>query len=200
MIKAVVFDLDGVLVDATEWHYQALNQALQIFGYEISREDHVGMFNGLPTVEKLKLLSKEKGLPLGLHEAIKKLKRKLTDEKVLSECRPSYEKQLMLQALKRKYKLAVCSNAQKYSVLNMLNQSQITSYFSIIVGNDEGFRPKPFPDMYVATYKKLKVNPSEVIVVEDSAYGIKAAITSGAKVIAVKGYHDVSLSLFEKYL
>ena len=49
MIKAVIFDLDGVLIDATEWHYEALNDALKLFGFEISREDHTGFYNVLPT-------------------------------------------------------------------------------------------------------------------------------------------------------
>ena len=74
MIKAILFDLDGVLIDATDWHYEALDRALSIFGYKISREDHFKIYNGLPTNEKLKLLSERQGLPLGLHPIIKDLK------------------------------------------------------------------------------------------------------------------------------
>ena len=55
MIKAIIFDMDGVLIDAKEWHYEALNNALQLFGYKISREDHLATFDGLPTREKLRL-------------------------------------------------------------------------------------------------------------------------------------------------
>ena len=57
MIKAIVFDLDGVLIDATQWHYQALNDALKLFGFEIGLEEHLSTYNALPTVEKLKLMS-----------------------------------------------------------------------------------------------------------------------------------------------
>ncbi|MBI2599294.1 HAD family hydrolase [Candidatus Daviesbacteria bacterium] len=197
MIKAIIFDLDGVLIDATEWHYEALNDALKIFGYELGLEEHLTTYNGLPTAEKLKLLSEKKGLPLGLHEIIKVMKRKLTDERVRQLCSPSHEKQIMLTNLKHKgYKLACCSNAQKYSVMNMLESAKIDHFFSVIMGNDEGYKPKPAPDIYLATFKELKVPPNEVIIVEDASHGIEAAKRSGAKVIAVRGFEDVNLSLF----
>jgi beta-phosphoglucomutase-like phosphatase (HAD superfamily) len=61
MIKAILYDLDGVLVDATEWHYESLNEALkQISGFEISRQDHISTFNGLPTMKKLDILFEQK--------------------------------------------------------------------------------------------------------------------------------------------
>ena len=68
-IKAVIFDLDGVLVDATEWHYEALNRALGLFGYNIARYEHLTTYNGLPTRKKLEMLSVEKNFPRGLHSA-----------------------------------------------------------------------------------------------------------------------------------
>jgi beta-phosphoglucomutase len=201
VIKAIIFDLDGVLVDATEWHYEALNMALKTFGYEITREDHVSTYNGLPTVEKLKRLTIDRGLPVGLHEIIAKLKRKYTDERVAMKCHPSHDKQLLLANLKnRKYKLACCSNAQKYSVMNMLKRAGIDHFFDLILGNDEGFKPKPAPDIYLAAFGKLEVNPNQTIIIEDAPHGIKAAKDSGGKVISVKGFQDVNLSLLEELI
>ena len=199
MIKAIIFDLDGVLVDATDRHYEALNDALGLFGFEITREEHMGFYNGLPTAEKLKVLSEKKRLPLELHEIIKRMKRKYTDEKVAQLCRPSHEKQIMLTQLKTKgYKLACCSNAQKYSVVNMLRYAGIMDFFDLVIGNDEGFAAKPAPDIYLAAFKQLEISPKEAIIVEDAPHGIQAAKSSGAKVIPVKGYHEVDLSLFTK--
>ena len=60
-IKAIVFDMDGVLIEAKDWHYEALNRALRLFGYEISRYDHLVTYDGLPTSKKLEMLSLEKG-------------------------------------------------------------------------------------------------------------------------------------------
>src|SRR3954462_2863706 len=78
MIKAIVFDLDGVLVDAADWHYQALNRALALFGYHIPPAEHARRFNGLPTRVKLAKLSRERGLPTTLHEAINERKQAFT--------------------------------------------------------------------------------------------------------------------------
>lgn len=197
MIKAIIFDLDGVLVDATQWHFEALNDALKLFGYQIDLEEHLSIYNGLPTYEKLKLISERKGLPQGLHEIVKVMKRKFTDDRVAQLCTPSHEKQIMLNNLKKRgYKIACCSNAQKYSVINMLQRTGIDQFFDIVLGNDEGFKPKPEPDMYLAVFKKLKIKPNEAIIVEDTAHGIEAAKRSGAKVMAVRGFEDVNLSLF----
>lgn len=196
-MKAVLFDLDGVLIDATEWHYDALNDALRLFGWEITREMHVAFYNGLPTKEKLRYLSEQEGLPKSLHPIIHKLKRKYTDDKVYNFCRPNYGKQLLLTYLKQKgYFLACCSNAQKYSVLNMLSRADIEKYFDLIIGNDEGFAPKPSPDIYFAAFKALGVSPEETVIVEDAPHGIAAAKASGAKVLEVGGFDDVNLDLF----
>ena len=62
MIKAVIFDMDGVLIDAKEWHYEALNNALKLFGYKISRHDHLVTFDGLPTRAKLQMMTEQEML------------------------------------------------------------------------------------------------------------------------------------------
>ena len=200
MIKAIIFDLDGVLVDATEWHYEALNKALNLFGFKIGKEEHLKVYNGLPTNEKLNILSGRGELPLGIHEIIKLMKRKYTDEIVAANCTPTHEKLIMLAHLKKKgFKLACCSNAQKYSVENMLKRSMLDQYFDEIVGNDEGFRPKPEPDIYLETFKRLKIEPHEAVIVEDAPHGIASAKASGAQVIEVRGFQEVNLLLFERH-
>ena len=87
-IKAVLFDLDGVLIDATEWHYKALNRSLALFGFTISRYDHMATYNGLPTRQKLEMLSVEKGFPRSLHSLVNKIKQKYTREEILRRCTP----------------------------------------------------------------------------------------------------------------
>lgn len=62
-IKAIFFDMDGVLIDAKEWHYEALNRALELFGMPISQVDHLTTFDGLPTRKKLEMLTLGRGLP-----------------------------------------------------------------------------------------------------------------------------------------
>ena len=80
MIKVIIFDLDGVLVEARPIHYEALNRALSSIGEEfiISREEHLASYDGLPTRKKLIKLTEEKGLPEEYHDQIWRMKQKCT--------------------------------------------------------------------------------------------------------------------------
>ena len=81
MIKAIIFDLDGVLVDTKKIHFEALNLALKKFGHnEITFEDHIKIFDGLPTTEKLKILNQKRKLPKKIFFKINKHKQKITSE------------------------------------------------------------------------------------------------------------------------
>ena len=99
-IKAVVFDLDGVLLDAREWHYEALNKALNIFGINITRNEHLEFYDGLPTKTKLKKLSEFKGLPFSLHSLINNLKQKFTSEFIHTKCSPYFAHEVLMSHLK----------------------------------------------------------------------------------------------------
>ncbi len=100
MIKAVIFDMDGVLIDAKDWHYEALNRALRLFGMEISRSDHLTTFDGLPTRRKLEMLTVTENLPEGLHRFLNDLKQVYTLELVSSRCRPTFAHEFALARLK----------------------------------------------------------------------------------------------------
>src|SRR3712207_218770 len=111
-IKAVIFDMDGVLIDAKEWHYEALNAALRLFGSEISRYDHLITFDGLPTKKKLEMLSLEGGFPRKLHGFVNDLKQQYTMEIVYTKCKPVFQHQYALAKLKAEgFRLVVGSNS-----------------------------------------------------------------------------------------
>lgn len=201
MIKAVIFDMDGVLVDAKEWHYEALNRALGLFGFNINRDMHVSEYNGLPTREKLRRLSRQRGFPLSLMEFVNEIKQKYTTEEIDRNCNPFFEKQFMVSRLKADgYFMAVCSNAIKKSVLKMLDKSGILNYFDETVGNDEGYPSKPDPTMYIETIKKLGLTPNEVVIVEDAPHGIEAAKASGAYVCEVAGFEEVNYDRIKDFI
>jgi HAD superfamily hydrolase (TIGR01509 family) len=191
-IKAVLFDLDGVLVDATEWHYEALNRALALFGYAISRYEHLTTYNGLPTRKKLEMLTVEKGFPRSLHSLVNKIKQKYTREEILRRCTPVFEKEFMIHQLKRDgFKLACCSNSIRESVELMLRGSGIFDLFDCLISNEDVKNPKPHPEMYLRACECLGVKPQEAIIVEDAPHGIEAARQSGAIVCQVSGFNEV---------
>ncbi|MDD4902671.1 MAG: HAD-IA family hydrolase [Patescibacteria group bacterium] len=199
IIKAVIFDLDGVLVNMPDGHYEALNHALSLFGAQIKREEHESFFNGLPTSKKLEKLEEMNRLPAGLRDFINAIKQKHTKEIIPKYCTPDYSKIIMLKHLrKRGYKLACCSNSIRETLHLMLEAALLKEHFDLILGNDEIANPKPHPEIYLTAFKRLGIKPPEAIIVEDAAPGIAAARASGAIVYEVRGVHDVNLSLFEK--
>jgi len=200
-IKAVLFDLDGVLVDATEWHYDALNRALGLFGYNISRYEHLTTYNGLPTRKKLEMLSVEKNFPRGLHPITNKIKQKYTREEILRNCTPVFEKEFMVHQLKREgYKIACCSNSIRESVELMLRGSGIIDLFDFICSNEDVKHPKPNPEMYLCAFKKFKLKPKDCVIIEDAGHGIEAAKRSGGHLCQVTGFSDVDYPRIHSFI
>ena len=191
-ISCVLFDLDGVLVDATEWHYEALNRALRLFGFDISRYEHLTAYNGLPTRKKLDMLSVEKGLPVAIHQMLNRLKQVYTRDEIFTKCRPVFEKEYMVSRLRREgYRLAVCSNSIRDTLEMMVRQSGLAEHFEFLISNEDVTRPKPDPDIYAAAIARLGVTPTETLIVEDAPHGVEAARRVGAHVCQVTGFHDV---------
>jgi HAD superfamily hydrolase (TIGR01509 family) len=191
-VAAVIFDLDGVLVDATEWHFEALNRALKLFGYQISRYEHLAAYNGLPTRTKLEMLSIEKGLPTALHGMINRLKQVYTREEILRHCWPSFDKEYMLSRLKRDgLRMAVCTNAISETAELMLMRTGLRGYFEFVISNEEIKKPKPDPEIYRKALERLGLKPDQVVVVEDAQPGVEAAKGAGVRVLQVAGFPEV---------
>lgn len=192
-IKAIIFDMDGVLVDAKDWHYEALNKALGLFGLNISRYDHLVTFDGLPTRKKLEMFSQEHNLPLELHDFICEMKQIYTTQYILTRCKPVFCHEYAISQLKRQgYKLAVCSNAVRFSVEMMMKLSGLLEYFDFFLSNQDISKPKPHPEIYEIAIKKLGLKPRECLILEDNKHGIEAASASGAHVLKVNSIADVN--------
>jgi beta-phosphoglucomutase len=193
-IKAVFFDMDGVLIEAKDWHYEALNRALSLFGMPISRVDHLTTFDGLPTKKKLEFLTLERGLAPQLHDFINKLKQEYTMQIVHAECKPRFEHEYALSRLKsRGYCLAVCSNSVRASVEVMMRKSSLDVYLDLLVSNEDVSHGKPDPEMYLKAMQAFSLEPMECLIVEDNENGIKAARASGAHLLVVKDPSEVTL-------
>ena len=192
-IKAVIFDMDGVLIEAKDWHYKALNNALSLFGMEISRHDHLVTYDGLPTKKKLEMLSTERGLPLELHEFINDMKQQYTLEIVYAQCKPRFYHEYALSRLKQEgYKLAVASNSIRKTVQIMMEQSALMDYLDFYLSNQDVKLGKPDPEIYTKAIQKMGLLPQECLVVEDNEKGIQAAKASGAWLMEVDEVEEVN--------
>ena len=192
-VKAIIFDMDGVLIDAKDWHYDALNNALDLFGMTISRYDHLTTFDGLPTKKKLEILSVEKGLPRGVHEAINSLKQKFTMNLIAQKCVPTFEHEYALKRLKKEgYKLVVCSNSIRSTMEFMLERANLVPLLDFFLSNEDVDQPKPSPEIYLKAIRRLELKPDECLVLEDNENGIKAALEAKTHLLKINDVSDVT--------
>ncbi len=192
-IKAVLFDMDGVLIESKDWHYEALNKALALFGYEITREEHSSHYNGLPTSIKLKKLTLEKGLPEELHKFINEMKQQYVMQIIREQCRPRFNHELALSKLQAEgYRIAVCSNSIRMTIEMMMDYAKLSKYLEFIVSNQDVKNAKPDPEIYLTAMEKMGLKPEECLICEDNENGIKAALASGGHLLIIATVDDVN--------
>ena len=171
--KAVVFDMDGVLIDARDWHYEALNSALRAFGIEISHEEHLEKFNGLSTRQKLKHLTDTRNLPAELHVMISDTKQNRTLRIAAEKCYPNTQHLILLDRLRNKeVMIGVYTNSIRETAEAMLKYAGILSKIDVLITNHDVINPKPDPEGYLLVCEKLCIEPEDALVVEDGKYGI----------------------------
>lgn len=199
MIKAVIFDMDGVLIEAKDWHYESLNKALELFGFTIKRHEHLTSYDGLPTRKKLEMLSIESELPLELHGFINELKQQYTMDIIHAKCRPLFVHEYALSKLKSEgYKLAVASNSIRSTIEVMMQKARLAGYLDVMFSADQVTRGKPDPEIYTKAIAHFGLRPEECLIVEDNENGIKAARASGAHVLVVREVTDTNYENISK--
>jgi HAD superfamily hydrolase (TIGR01509 family) len=198
MVKLVIFDLDGVLVDTKNLHFDALNMSLEN-EYKISWNEHLSVYDGLKTQQKLDMLTQQKGLPIELHKSIWETKQKITLELLKSIEPNEFITSTMVKLSEDGYKIAVCSNSIRKTVLTVLSKLNIIEYIDFILSNEDVKNPKPHPEMYWKTISTMSVLPEETLIIEDSPYGLLAASRSKSHILRVKNPGEVNVeSIYKK--
>ena len=199
MIKLVIFDLDGVLIDACEWHRVALNEALKkVCNYEISLMDHYEFYNGLPTKVKLQKLSDQGILSESKHKEVNDLKQQKTIAIIENTAEERKEKIELLNWLKsRSINVACFTNSIRETADLMLKKTGIYDLLELTITNQDVENPKPDPEGYIKVLKYFNCDPRNAIIVEDSPKGLKAAYGAGCKVFRVEDATDVNIQLFD---
>ena len=194
-IKAVIYDLDGVLVDACDWHYKALNKALQsVVGYEISENEHKKTFNGLPTRKKLSILEMQNKITNEDTIKVWNLKQKLTTKTILEYAANDDEKINLHKSIQAEGLIEACvTNSIRDTAELMLTKTGQLNYLEFIITNEDVRNPKPHPEGYIKAMIKLQIYPSNILIIEDSDKGFEAATLTGAKVLRVKNAKEVTL-------
>ena len=197
-VKLVIFDLDGVLVEAKNIHYEALNQALGD-EYAISWNEHLSIYDGLKTVQKLNMLTERKGLPTDMHTQIWEDKQRITLE-MLGSLEIDDGLLSTISTLSKTHKIAVCSNSIRKTVLTVLAKLGLIEYMDLIISNEDVKNSKPHPEMYWKAISMMGCLPEETLIVEDSPYGLLAAARSKSHILRVKNPSEVNLENIQNKL
>jgi HAD superfamily hydrolase (TIGR01509 family) len=201
-IELVIFDMDGVLVDACEIHRISLNQALlETASYEIPIHEHYQTYNGIPTKKKLLILHDKGIIQKKDFFVIEKLKQHYTNELIIQKLSKRQEKIDLLHYLKsNNVKLACYTNSIRNTAQLMLEKTGIVNYFDLILSNEEVENPKPDPEGYIKIINYFNVDKTNTIIVEDSPKGYEAAYLSGCKVFRVLNEEHVNIELFRGFI
>jgi HAD superfamily hydrolase (TIGR01509 family) len=204
MNKLVIFDLDGVLLDSRELHYETLNAAIKqvtdSYDYLIDREEHLSIYDGLNTTRKLQLLTQNKGLHVDWYDDIWKEKQRQTINLIPSAPKNPSANEIMKHLKENGWKIAVASNSIRETIKVALLSMNVLQYVDYFVSNEDVFSPKPFPEMYWKCMSKLKALPKNTIIIEDSHIGREGALNSGAHLYPVKDAYDLNIKDFLEYI
>ena len=196
MIKLVAFDMDGVLVELKNAHYCSLNEALANHDphLTISLEEHYKIYDGLPTREKLKLLTRYKKLNESDYSSILKSKQSFTLSHIYDNISPVQQVRDLLKALKeRGYIICVTSNSIANTIYAVLVKMQLLQYIDKVFSNEDVKYTKPNPEIYFKAISHFGLTPKECVIIEDSPYGLEAAYESGAHVIKISDTKEVNI-------
>lgn len=195
--KLFIFDLDGVLVEACNWHRDALNEALlETCNLKISQEEHELTFNGIPTSKKLEILTNRGLVSETRHQEINALKQKKTIE-IIERCAAIRQEKIEMISSIREAGHTVCcyTNSIRKTASLMLRKTGIEHLFHYILTNQDVDEPKPSPEGYLFLMEKFSFDKKDTFIIEDSPKGIAAATSSGANVLVVKNADEVNIEI-----
>ena len=208
MLRAVIFDFDGVITDSEVLHLRAFNQSLVPYGVKISTKDYYTNYLGFSDFDCYKILV-DKGL-LKIDEqhidAIIEEKSKIFEKLSKTEGRTIEGVHEFLQMLEENnIPMAICSGSLLVEIEVMLEESGLRHFFAEIVSAEQVRKGKPHPEGFILAMKKLNKNSQppiaagECIVIEDSHWGLQAGKAAGMHTVAVTNSYDAEqLAIAEK--
>jgi len=199
MLRAVIFDFDGVITDSEILHLRAFNCVLSQHGVEISTKDYYKEYLGLTDIDCFKLVAERNRPKLDSQkiENLVKQKNRIFEELAKTEGQIIEGVRDFLQMLKQSHiPMAICSGALRAEIELILEQAHLRRFFEVIVSAEQIKKGKPHPEGFLLTLQKLNSNvtdpilPNQCIVIEDSHWGLQAAKKAGMHTIAVTNSYD----------
>lgn len=184
MITAVIFDMNGVIIDDEPLHEQAFREVLQSIGVTLSHEAYQKHFLGRSDLAGMEHLNEKQPLPKPLDELYKqKMKRYWQLSQAGIPLMPGIVE--TIKNLTASFRLALTTGATKLEVDTVVAEHNLAQYFDILITTENFSKSKPDPEPYLLTATKLGVSPQKCVVIEDAIAGIEAAHGAGMKCIAI---------------
>jgi beta-phosphoglucomutase len=217
MLRAVIFDFDGVITDSEILHLRAFNRVLAQYNIEIATKDYYKEYLGLTDVDCFNLVA-ERNQPMLDGQKIEnlvQLKNQIFEELAQTDGKIIEGVRDFLQMLKENdVPMAICSGAVRAEIELILEQARLRHFFTVIVSAEQVKKGKPHPDGFLLTLQKLNqcvipaqagiqepILPDQCVVIEDSHWGLEAAKKAGMHTVAVTNSYDADeLSLAEKII
>lgn len=192
-IKAVIFDVDGVLLNTIPHHFKAWKKLFTEQGINFTFQDYLDKVNGIPRLS-------------GISNIMPHLNKK--DLEILASKKQSYFSKLitenppkplggvvnLLKELKKnKIKLAAASSSK--NAAQLLEKAGLSKYFDVIVGGHDFTKSKPDPDLFLVASKKINISPNNCIVVEDASIGVQAAKNANMKTVGILTSNDPGIKI-----
>ena len=189
MIKAVIFDMDGVISHTQIFHSKAESEALKEYGISMPFKELMKKYAGIPDKEMFKKILERFGKEANIDEIIEK-KWVIMDKFVKKGIKPVEDVEKLIRFLyKNGFALAVASASPFHFIKSVIKPLKIENMFKSIACADEVTHGKPDPEIFLLAAKKLKIKPVFCIVIEDSSNGVEAAKRAGMKCVAITTTH-----------
>lgn len=200
MLKAVIFDMDGVIIDSEPTHMKLENETYKKLGIEVTEEEHRS-FVGATSYYMWEALKNKYKLNQTLEELIEYERNKYFEHLNSDECEIiliAGVKELIKDLHENGVNLAIASSSPLNVIEAIAKKFQIEEYFKVFVTGDYVKKSKPEPDIFIFASEKLGVNPDDCVVIEDSHNGVCAAKKAGMKCIGINsdatGRQDISMA------
>jgi beta-phosphoglucomutase len=199
MLKAVIFDFDGVITDSEVLHLRSFNRVLGRFNVEISSRDYYQTYLGLSDVDCYRALIKNGVLRMSERQiqGLVEQKNRIFEELARTEGRTIGGVHSFLKMLfQNKVPMAICSGALSAEIEMLLEEASLRHFFLVIVSAEQVKKGKPDPEGFLLTLQRLNkgrpepIAANQCIVIEDSHWGLAAAKAAGMHTIAVTNTYE----------
>jgi beta-phosphoglucomutase-like phosphatase (HAD superfamily) len=187
MIKAIVFDFDGVLADTEPLHFRAYQEVLASVSTTLTREEYYEQLVGYNDVDCFRLIAQSRGWePDESRIAALVADKGRVFEQIILDTDTLYAGAAgCVERMAAAFPLGIASGALKHEILLTLKRARLDHHFCFIVGSGDTPKSKPAPDPYIRAAEKHRLPPGECVAIEDSRWGIESARTAGLRTVGI---------------